>query len=119
MTLQDGWQALFAPHILRRGKDYWQQGRVKAHACKHMAAVLFELGGEEASGAYDSSGAISPAKRHAGRDQEASKARPAAQYGQLVVYHLNLRKKPSGFGCLSEKPEGVFYPVVHAAAPCG
>lgn len=22
--LQDGWQALFAPHILRRGKEYWQ-----------------------------------------------------------------------------------------------
>ena len=86
--LQDGWQALFAPHILRRGKG-----------------LLAD--------------AISPAKRHAGRDQEASKARPAAQYGQLVVYHLNLRKKPSGFGRLSEKPEGVFYPVVHAAAPCG
>ena len=33
MTLQDGWQALFAPHILLRGKDYWRQGRVETLQC--------------------------------------------------------------------------------------
>ena len=35
--LQDGWQALFAPHILQRGKDYRQQGRVE----KHSGARIF------------------------------------------------------------------------------
>ena len=87
--LRDGWQALFAPHILLRGKDYWRQGLVEeqtreadyvraivrgsedyeveiflsdgeveeqycscpyasdGRACKHMAAVLFSLSGEE------------------------------------------------------------------------